>query len=127
MSSICNLDQHHANDVQEITKNGFVVCGRVYNNEGESGSIDTIYWNPETMTIAIGYYKYREADDEEEPLPESFTYYKWNHVPTYRQVIYNNLRFNINPQYIRNLFIYIDNFDQVIDNLVDCGKIHEFE
>ncbi len=104
---------------------GFVECGSIYNNEGETGSIETMYWNSTTMTIAIGYYKYREADDEEDPFPETFTYYKWTHVPTFREVFLQNISF-VKEDYVDEAFTDTKKVLQDIHESIDCGKVPEF-
>ncbi len=102
-----------------LNSDKFIFCGTVFTSDGETGSDRKIYWNSEEMIVAIGYYKHMEANGDI-PEPESFTYYDWNHLPTFRDVIVNNMKGDC------------ERLDDALKNpdlnlYITCGKLPYFE
>lgn len=110
-----------------IISEDYIVCGRIFNPEGETGSIHTIYWNVEKKIVSIGYYKYQEADGHESD-PETFTYYTWERIPTFQEVIQNNM--TPVEYYKANNILKDTNEESSITDLnisITCGKVPYFE
>ncbi len=105
---------------------GFVFCGSIFSSDGETGSKRTIYWNSEKMLVSIGYYKYQEANGYI-TAPETFTYFDWDHVPTFQEVIVHIMKGDKKcvEEYIKDINKESNITD--LNVLITCGKLPYFE